>query len=94
MVPQALALPFGAQESPGRPLLEALTAYLRPRSVLVVLDNCEHLVDACARLVERVLTACPRVRVMATSREPLRLPGEQELAVAPLAVPDRKLSSR
>ena len=67
---------MGVWEEPGRPLLATLTDALRPKRVLVLLDNCEHLVDACAALVDHVLGACPGVRVLATSREALRVPGE------------------
>jgi non-specific serine/threonine protein kinase len=65
-----------------------LTEYLRSRELLLVLDNCEHLVDACAGLVDSLLRACPRLRVVATSREALRIDGEAVLAVLPLSLPD------
>lgn len=65
-----------------------LIEYLRPKQLLIVLDNCEHLVDVCARLVHRILRECPRVRVLATSREPLRISGEQVYLVSALSVPD------
>jgi predicted ATPase len=60
---------------------------LGDRPVLLVLDNCEHVIDAAAGLAAKVLAACPRVTILATSREPLGVPGEQRLPVAPLAVP-------
>ena len=60
---------------------------LGDRPALLVLDNCEHVIDAAAGLAARVLAACPRVTILATSREPLGVPGEQRLPVAPLAVP-------
>jgi non-specific serine/threonine protein kinase len=63
-------------------------AYLEPRHILIVLDNCEHLVDACASLVERLLAACPSLWMLATSREPLRIPGETTWRVPSLAFPD------
>jgi len=75
-------------EQPGRPILDTLLANLQSRQLLLVLDNCEHLVDACAQLADRLLTACPRLRLLATSREPLRISGEIAWPVAPLAVPD------
>src|SRR5918998_201480 len=77
----------GVREGGAQPLLERLHAALRPREVLLLLDNCEHLVTAVAALVGDLLAACPRLAVLATSRERLRLRGEQELAVPPLAVP-------
>jgi len=70
-------------------LLEALIASLRARRLLLVLDNCEHLVDACAMLVSAILRACPRVRIVATSREPLGVDGEHILTLLPLALPSR-----
>jgi non-specific serine/threonine protein kinase len=88
LVPQAVARALGVAESPGRPLVETLVAALRLRQpLLLVLDNCEHLVDACARLVEALLD-CPTVRVLATSREPLAIGGELTWRVPSLGVPD------
>jgi predicted ATPase/DNA-binding SARP family transcriptional activator len=66
---------------------DRLLAALELRQAVLVLDNCEHLADPVARLVERVLAACPEVRVLATSREPLRVPGEARWPVPPLPVP-------
>ena len=71
----------------GRDLLDTLADALGARQVLVLLDNCEHLVDACATLCQRLLTSCPGVRIVATSQEPLRIPQEAVWQVAPLAVP-------
>jgi predicted ATPase/class 3 adenylate cyclase len=70
----------------GRPAKE-LVDFLSAREVLLVLDNCEHLIDACADLVDTILDRCPDVTVLATSREPLELTGEQVRPVAPLPVP-------
>ena len=64
---------------------EALVAYLRQREALLVLDNCEHLIEAAAELAHRLMAACPRVRLIATSREPLRTSGETLFHVGPLA---------
>src|SRR5207245_859973 len=64
---------------------DALTEYLRPRQMLLVLDNCEHLIDTAAQLVDRLLRSCPHVRIIATSREVLGVPGEATWRVAPLA---------
>src|SRR5438874_6637638 len=68
LVPQAVARALEVTEQPGRPILETLLAKLQSRQLLLVLDNCEHLVDACAQLADRLLTACPRLRLLATSR--------------------------
>ncbi|MFR9803326.1 ATP-binding protein [Pseudonocardia sp. RS010] len=67
--------------------VERLVATLRDGRLLLVVDNCEHVVDACAVLVERVLVGCPAVHVLATSREPLAVPGEVQLPVRPLPTP-------
>jgi predicted ATPase/transcriptional regulator with XRE-family HTH domain len=87
LVPQALASAVGVREAPGRPLLEALCRALRPRRLLLVLDNCEHLLDACAGAADALLRACPGVRVLATSRRALGLAGEVAWGVPPLAWP-------
>lgn len=64
---------------------ELLVEFLRHRDVLLVLDNCEHLVEPCAALVDELLRQCPRLHILATSREPLRLDGETDpVGVAPL----------
>jgi non-specific serine/threonine protein kinase len=87
LVPQAVAAAAGVREEPGRPLAATLAEALRPRRVLVVLDNCEHLLDACAVLTEALLGACPGVRVLATSRAPLGAGGEALCPVPPLRLP-------
>src|SRR5207249_6040500 len=74
-------------EGPGRPLTTTLIDHLRARSLLLVLDNCEHLLAACAQFVEALLRACPNVRVMATSRERLGITGERVYAVPSLSLP-------
>lgn len=88
LVPQAVASVFQIEALPGRPLLDQVVGVLRQRALLVVLDNCEHLIEACARLSERLLSECPRVRILATSRELLRVPGEVVWRVPPLRVPE------
>jgi predicted ATPase/class 3 adenylate cyclase len=88
LVPQAVAQAVGVREEPGRPLLATLADALRPRRLLLLLDNCEHLLDACARLVDALLRACPRLAVLATSREALGIAGEAPHRVPSLALPD------
>jgi non-specific serine/threonine protein kinase len=88
LVPHAVATALGVREAPGRPVLETLRDHLRPRAALLVLDNCEHLVAACAELAEALLHAGPRLQLLATSREALGLPGETVYRVPSLAVPD------
>lgn len=70
-----------------RPMAERLADHLADRGVLLVLDNCEHVVEACAGLVEALLRACPRLRILATSREPLAVDGERVHRVPALAFP-------
>jgi predicted ATPase/class 3 adenylate cyclase len=88
LVPQAVADALGVREEPGRVLMETLQESIRSRTLLLVLDNCEHLIQACARVVHDVLQHGPAVRVLATSREPLRVPGEVTWHVPPLSLPD------
>ncbi|WP_340682738.1 BTAD domain-containing putative transcriptional regulator [Amycolatopsis coloradensis] len=89
LVPQAVADAFGLRAQPaGRGAVESIVDQLRDHALLLVLDNCEHLVDACAHLVDALLPACPGMRVLATSRETLRLPGETVHTLQPLATPD------
>ncbi len=88
LVPSAVAQVLGAREAPGRPLIETLCAHVRGRQLLLLLDNCEHLVDACARLADAMLRAAAELTIMATSREPLSLGGEQTYPLPPLSLPD------
>ena len=87
LVPQAVAAAVSVREVPGRPLTETLCQALRARRLLLVLDNCEHLLEACALLATALLRAGPGVRVLATSRRPLGLVGEATWSVPPLAWP-------
>jgi predicted ATPase len=75
-------------EEPRRSLLETLASHLSDRQLLLVLDNCEHLLDACTQLAAALLRACPGLAVLATSREPLRVAGEQHYRVPSLSVPN------
>jgi predicted ATPase/DNA-binding CsgD family transcriptional regulator/Tfp pilus assembly protein PilF len=86
-VTRRVAAALGVREEPDRPLAETLTEALRPRLLLLILDTCEHVVDASAALVHHLLMGCPRLRVIATSREPLRVRGETLWRVPPLALP-------
>jgi predicted ATPase/class 3 adenylate cyclase len=84
---------MGLREETGQALLDSLGAYLRPRLTLLILDNCEHLVEACARLAENLLRLCPSLKILATSREPLGVAGESLLPVPTLSLPDIQLFS-
>jgi predicted ATPase/class 3 adenylate cyclase len=88
LVPKAVASALGVFEQPGRYLTETLADALRGKSVLVILDNCEHLVAACAHLANALLRACPHLRMLATSREALGVAGETTWRVPSLSVPD------
>ncbi|HJQ45688.1 MAG TPA: LuxR C-terminal-related transcriptional regulator, partial [Amycolatopsis sp.] len=92
----AVAAAVGVRDHSSRPLRDVLIEFLASRELLLVLDNCEHLVDAVAGLTETLLQVCPALRVLATSRESLGIGGEAVLQVPPLAVPepDRKPSLR
>jgi non-specific serine/threonine protein kinase len=87
MVPASAAAAFGVTQTPGTSQLDALLQFLGEKRALVVLDNCEHLADACADLAGRVLATCPRVRILTTSRESLRVEGESVYALSPLGLP-------
>jgi predicted ATPase/DNA-binding CsgD family transcriptional regulator len=82
------ATAFGIPDLSARPLLEQLADHLAERQCLIVLDNCEHLVDACAELADTLLSAAPELRILATSRQTLGMSGEHLFTVAPLSVPD------
>ncbi len=87
LLPRRVAATFGILEEQDRPLIATLAEALRARRLLLVLDTCEHIVDACAELVQHLLASCPSLRVIATSREPLRVRGETVWRVPPLSVP-------
>jgi predicted ATPase/DNA-binding CsgD family transcriptional regulator len=91
LVPQTLTAALGVQGTSDRGPLDSLVDFLQPRQLLLVLDNCEHLVNACARLVETLLRSCPELSILATSRQLLHVDGEHVLPVPPLPVPDSNL---
>jgi predicted ATPase/DNA-binding CsgD family transcriptional regulator len=86
LVVSRVASAVGVGEEPGRPLLETLADALRPRRLLLALDNCEHLIDACARVCQRLLSSSPGLHLIATSREPLHVAAETVWHVPPLSV--------
>ena len=87
LVARKVAAALGVRDERDRPLAETLAVALRPRLMLLILDTCEHVVDACAALVAQLLAGCPGLRVIATSREPLRVRGETVWRVPPLELP-------
>ncbi len=85
---QAVSQAVGLRDEYNQPRMESLLEFLGGKRLLLVLDNCEHMVDDVAALVEHMLTACPQLSVLATSREALRIPGEMVYNLPPLSVPD------
>ena len=88
LVAQAIASAIHLRELAGRPLDAMLVDYLRDKRLLLVLDNCEHLIDACARLADRLLRGSPGLRILASSRESLGIAGETVYRVPSLTIPD------
>ena len=88
LVAVTVAEALGVREESVSPGAPGLTAFLADQQALLILDNCEHLVDACADLAETLLRSCPGLRILVTSRQALRLAGEATLTVHPLSVPD------
>ncbi|MEU9692157.1 ATP-binding protein [Amycolatopsis japonica] len=93
LVARTVADALGLHDTAGRTDLEAVVSYLRPRRSLLLLDNCEHLLDGSADLVTALLRDCPDLVVLATSRCSLGLTGEHVLAIPPLAVPDEEVGT-
>ena len=87
LVPQAVATAMGLREQPGKAMLETLEAALLKRTALIVLDNCEHVVAAAARLASSLLSKCPNLSMLATTREQLGVPGEVTFTVPSLSIP-------
>jgi non-specific serine/threonine protein kinase len=88
LLPDTIAAVFGLAQQDPRPRLDAILGYLRDRTMLLVLDTCEHLVDACAILAEAILRQAPKVTLLATSRQPLDVSGESTYQIPPLRLPD------
>ncbi|MGE5378340.1 MAG: adenylate/guanylate cyclase domain-containing protein [Bacteroidota bacterium] len=83
-----LASTFHLREVPGTPMLDTVTDYLRGKQSLLVLDNCEHLIETCARIVDQLLHACPKLKIITSSREALGIPGETIFRVPSLSLPE------
>ncbi len=88
LLPGVAAAALGIRDRAARPLAEVMVENLAERESLIVLDNCEHVIDAAAELVETLLEGCPRLRILATSREVLGIGGEAVLPLSPLPYPD------
>ncbi|MGC4043181.1 MAG: tetratricopeptide repeat protein [Armatimonas sp.] len=93
LVAQTVASVLGVKEQAGQPITQALTGVLKEKNLLLLLDNCEHLLAACSQLVAALIRACPHITVLATSREALGIGGEQIYRVPSLSLPNPKASA-
>ncbi len=92
LVAETIAGVLAVRNEPGQDILSALASQIGDRSLLLILDNCEHLISACAGVVQTLLSHCPNLRMLTTSREVLRVPGEHRWLVRPLPLPGANLS--
>jgi predicted ATPase/class 3 adenylate cyclase len=90
LLPKVILSAFGVVEQPGRTVLVQLTDYLREKQLLLVLDNCEHLIEACAKLAETLLNEAHALKILATSRESLGVKGEASRYIPSLSFPDEE----
>jgi class 3 adenylate cyclase/energy-coupling factor transporter ATP-binding protein EcfA2 len=90
LVPQAVANVLGAKEEPGKSISQTLVEWLKKKNLLLVLDNCEHLLEECAKVADAIIRSCPGVKILASSREALGITGEQSYRVPSLETPDPK----
>jgi predicted ATPase/DNA-binding SARP family transcriptional activator len=88
LAPHTVTSTLGVREDAGRTPVAALHDFLRPRQMLLVVDNCEHLIEACAKLVDELVRACPRLRILATSREALGVCGESVWSLSTMSLPE------
>ncbi len=94
LVPQTVASIFEIRASSDRPILDTLKNVLRRKTLLLILDNCEHLLDACAQIITTLLPHCPQLKILTTSRETFNLPGEAIYSLPPLSMPEADVPSR
>jgi non-specific serine/threonine protein kinase len=88
LVPQAIATSLRVCEQIGEPIINSLQTHLSTKTVLIILDNCEHLLKACAEVANQLSLSCPNITILTTSREALHLPVEQLYEVPPMSLPD------
>jgi predicted ATPase/class 3 adenylate cyclase len=93
LVTQTIASTLGVREQPGRTILDALMDYVRAKNLLMILDNCEHLIEASAQTADTLLRAAPGLKILASSREPLGIIGETAYRVPSLPLPDLEFTS-
>ncbi len=91
LVPLTAGRALGLPDQPGRSTMDTLLRFIRDRQMLVVLDNCEHLLDACAALIDALLSGCPGLTLLTTSREPIGVPGEVSWRVPSLSLADESI---
>src|SRR6266498_1674297 len=94
LIPQTIASVFELRKAPNMPLTDILTNYLRVKQLLLILDNCEHLIAACAKLSADLLQVCPQLKIIASSREALGISGETLYRVPSLSLPDQAQVTR
>jgi predicted ATPase/DNA-binding CsgD family transcriptional regulator len=90
LIPQAIVSVLDVREQPGQPIFDSLVAYLQPKSMLLLLENCEHIIHSCAQVSDTLLCACPELRILATSREALGIASEITWPVPLLTLPDMR----
>lgn len=88
LIPQAIAKALGVQEVANQSLSESISKFLRSKEILLILDNCEHLIEACVQITADLLEACPYLKIIATSRESLNMAGENIWRIPSLSLPD------
>jgi predicted ATPase len=88
LVARTMVTALDLPDQPGKPAEQLLVEYLADKPLLIVMDNCEHVADASAMLADRLLRDCPRLRILATSRQTLAIRGERVYTVSPLSAPD------
>jgi len=93
LIPQTVAALLGLREEAGQPLMVLLSDYLRAKTTLLLLDNCEHLIDACAKFADTILHVASKVKILATSREALGIAGETAYRVPSLSLPPQDFRS-
>ena len=92
LVVPTVALALSAREEPGQTLLGSIAARLRDAEALLIVDNCEHVIEAAADTIAALLGSCPRLRILATSQTRLDVPGEASWPVPPLTVPEPEMA--
>jgi non-specific serine/threonine protein kinase len=94
LIPQTIASIFALRELPSLPIINIITDYLRSKQLLLILDNCEHLLAACAKLTDHLLRSCAQLKIIITSREALDIAGETAFRVPSLSLPDQAQATR